>query len=101
MSEIELAAITLEARNRGAFTHRHHFRTNAMRYVLFFTVVALAALAVARLQHWGAFGLLLGVITGVLARDRVYFRQHKETWPFYAKVIDWQKVQRIANGESA
>ena len=42
--------------------------------------------------------LMLGLFAGVLLRDFGIARVQKKVWPVQHKLLDWQKVQRMANG---
>lgn len=44
--------------------------------------------------HW-----VFGVSLGILLRDIAWFRIITRTRPFTVKVMDWEKVRRIAEGE--
>ncbi len=43
--------------------------------------------------------LMLGLLAGVLLRDFGIARLQKKLWPVQYKLLDWQKVQRMADGE--
>ena len=52
-------------------------------------------------QAWGFCGLVVGMVAGIFSRDSVWIRRQRIIWPFYARVIDWEKVQKIARGEAS
>ncbi len=43
--------------------------------------------------------LMLGALAGVLLRDFGIARAQTKLWPMQHKVLDWQKVERMAEGE--
>ena len=42
-----------------------------------------------------------GMYFGALCRDAGWLRRIKKAWPFTQKIIDWKKVEEIANQEGA
>jgi hypothetical protein len=59
-------------------------------FVLLSLVLVLGSLLVA---------FAIGTSAGVLMRDLHWFRASRTTWKFNEKAIDWDKVQRIAEGD--
>jgi hypothetical protein len=43
--------------------------------------------------------LMVGAFAGVLLRDFGIMRAQTKLWPTQHRVLDWQKVQRMAQGE--
>jgi hypothetical protein len=89
----------LEARDRGGYTLFLFYRWSTTRYVvimIYFTLV-LAFLASAEL--WNIFALIAGLLVGMLARDFGWARSQAKMWPAQARLLDWDKVQRMADGE--
>jgi len=62
--------------------------------VLYFGAV-LAGLAYAGI--WPGFFAAAGVFIGVFLRDVSWLTGIQRNWPFSVKVIDWDKVQKIAD----
>jgi hypothetical protein len=83
----------------GRASSRRYFQKNRWRLILFFgfavVIFGLGAFA----QSWGLCGFIIGLVFGILSRDRAYIQQLQKIWPFYGKVIDWLKVEKIANEE--
>jgi hypothetical protein len=50
-------------------------------------------------QSWSFCGFIFGLAFGILSRDRAHSQQLQSIWPFYGRVIDWLKVEKIASGE--
>lgn len=96
----ELADYLLEMRQRdGRASSWGRLKKNRWRLVLLsgFVVVLLGLGVVA--QSWGVSGFVFGLVVGMLSRDRAHVEQLQRIWPFYGRVIDWLKVEKIANGE--
>ena len=47
---------------------------------------------------WPVVAVIAGVVAGVFLRDVSWLIGIQRTWPFSAKVTDWDKVQKIAAG---
>jgi hypothetical protein len=94
----ELADYLLEMRQHNGRTPlwRKKYR---WRLVVFWLIIALFLVLGISSQSWGFFGFVLGFGVGIVFRDRAYRRQLDSIWPFYGKVIDWLKLEKIANGE--
>lgn len=43
--------------------------------------------------------LIVGMYLGFIIRDIGWVRSHRRLWPFNRYILDWDKVQRVANGE--
>ena len=43
--------------------------------------------------------LMVGALVGVLLRDFGIMRAQTKLWPMQHRVLDWQKVKRMAQGE--
>jgi hypothetical protein len=43
--------------------------------------------------------LMLGALAGVLLRDFGIMRAQTKLWPLLHRLLDWQRVQRMAHGE--
>ena len=41
----------------------------------------------------------VGLVFGVLVRDAVWLCMIKRQWPFKQRIINWQKVEEIADGK--
>jgi len=96
----ELADFMLEMRRHGGRTRWRQLKANAWRWLLFVTLVLILAGAGLFAQARGFSGFVLGLAVGIFSRDGVWLRLQRLAWPFYAKIVDWGKVERIANGEA-
>lgn len=96
----ELADYLLEMRRHdGRAPLRNYFQKYRWRLISFFGfVIILFGLGVFA-RSWWFCGFIFGLVFGILSRDRAHAQQRKTIWPFYGKVIDWLKVEKIANGE--
>jgi hypothetical protein len=97
----ELADFMLEMRQHGGRTRWRYLKTNRWRWVLFFGFIALL-LGLGLFAHsWGFCGFVVGLVFGIFSRDGVWLRGQTAVWPFYAKVIDWEKVERFLSPDHA
>ena len=107
-SDQSLAKQLLEAREHG-ITFRRYFRKSIALQLLFILSVSLMiylgwpkyceACQVAHDGDWLMVGLAFGLLYGVYLSIILLFRAVKKGLPFRLKVTDWDKVQRLANGE--
>jgi hypothetical protein len=98
-SDKELADYILERRRNGGRMGRQYYKTGIWRWFLYFSFIVLLLVLGVVGRAWGFWWFAFGLLTGLLSRDRVWFRMQQTVWPFYAKVIDWVKVEQIANGQ--
>ena len=93
----DLARSMLLLRDNYGYSVVQHFRTNAKGYLFFFMYFgALFGLTVF-IQWWTACAAIGGVVFGCLMRDFGWLRSAKKTWPFSLEIIDWQKVEKLAD----
>ena len=96
----ELADYLLEMRQQsGGASLRRYFGMHRWRLVLSFGFIVSLFCVGLLAQSWWFCGFVVGLLIGILSRDRTHVRQVKVIWPFYSKVIDWLKVEKIATGE--
>ena len=96
----ELADYLLEMRRYGGRARlRNYFQKYKWRLISFFALVIILFVLGVFAQSWWFCGFIFGLVFGILSRDRAHVRQLNTVWPFYGKVIDWLKVEKIANGE--
>jgi hypothetical protein len=101
-SDQVLAKQLLEAREHdNRFTFKRYLRQNTRIYFIFFCYWALPLIASSLLQMWVPFWIIVGCIAGSLQRDISWALKSFESWPFTSKVIDWDKVQKLAEVEPA
>ena len=94
----ELADYLLEMKRRdGRSSLRSYFKRNGWRVPLFFGAAVVFFGLGAFAQSWGFCGFIFGLVLGILSRDRAHSQQLQRIWPFYGRVIDWLKVEQIAN----
>lgn len=96
--EQRVAKILLETRERG-FSHELFYKRNFRSYLiqLCFFIPALTFLYYADL--WFYFFMLFGMMMGAFLRDLTWVRITVKNWPITATITDWDKVQRMADGE--
>jgi len=96
----ELADYLLEMRqHNGRAPSWRYFKKHRWRFVFFFSIIALLLALGVFAQAWGFCGFVFGLVLGILSRDRAHFQQLQAVWPFYGRVFDWLKVEKIAGGE--
>lgn len=98
-SDQEYARVLLEGRAKG-YSWQFLFGKNAMRYVVLVAVFIVLSLLVMLLRADEFVWLLVGMFGGCILRDIAWFRAARGAWPFNLKALDWDKVQRLANGET-
>ena len=96
----ELAGFMLEMRQHGVRTRWRYLKTNKWRWILFCALILFLLALGTFVQAWGFVGLVVGLVAGTYSRDGVLLRMQRAAWPFYTRVLDWEKVERIASGES-
>ena len=95
----QTASFMLETRQRGCHYIRRYLKVNAWRLPLVICLLIILLGVGTFAQDWGFYGFLIGLACGVFGRDGVWLRYQRISWPFYAKVINWELVERIAKGE--
>jgi hypothetical protein len=96
----QLADYLLEMRQRdGRASSWSRFKKNRWRIVLFFGLSLVLCGLAAFGQAWWLCGFIFGLVFGILSRDRSHVQQLQRIWPFYDKVIDWLKVEKISHEE--
>jgi hypothetical protein len=99
LNDAQLAEFLLKTRQKEGHASWWHLKRNALRWSLFFCcTVCLLGLGIFA-KSWGFCCFVLGLSIGTVSRDGQQLRQHRAVWPFYDKVIDWIKVEKIAKGE--
>lgn len=93
-----LAQRTLEQRETGV-TYRMFFRRSLKQQGLFFLAVFLAVAVLLYMRLDIFVWLIVGMYLGAILRDIGWVLAHRLVWPYTRYVIDWDKVQRVANGE--
>lgn len=96
----ELADYLLETRRcNGREPWGYFTKKNRLRMILSIAfLIVLFGIGVFA-QSWLFCGFIIGLALGSFYRDRAWQDAHRAGWPFYDKVTDWGKVERIASGE--
>ena len=98
MNEQKLARLVLECHRRG-YSIRHHMREMRTQHI---ASLASGAFGLALLQAADCDTLMwivLGTGIGLFLRDAMWFQAVKKGWPFNEKIIDWNKVEAIAQSD--
>jgi hypothetical protein len=103
-----LAKQLIEMREHG-LTFRRFFRKNLLLHLLFAISISLMiyfgwpkycdVCQVAHGGNWLMVGLAIGFFFGFFLVTVTTIRAISKNLPFRLKVTDWDKVQRLANGE--
>ncbi len=88
----------LRARERGGYRILPFVRMNAKGYVVLVVYFGALLAFFAFTAMWPVVAVIAGVVAGVFLRDVSWLIGIQRTWPFSAKVTDWDKVQKIAAG---
>ena len=99
--EQKYALRLLEARSNG-YTVGFWLRMAAVRYLV--VLGGLAVIVLGYLIESNDFNsklalFFLGSGLGVFWRDIAFFRASRRIWPLSERVMDWNKVQQLADGK--
>ena len=88
-------ALHLLAHKEKGYSILYVLKKSKLRYCIFILLLGLFI--------WGfletlnlTFLFMAGMFTGALLRDFSWLRGIKGSWPFKQKIIDWDKVEKIA-----
>jgi hypothetical protein len=93
-----VASRLLHFRGRG-FSYGYFFKLQAKAYVLLVLWSGLGIIYFAWLKMPQLALGLVGVLIGVALRDFGIARAQKKVWPVQQKLLDWDKVERMAAGD--
>jgi hypothetical protein len=97
--EIAVIIRLLDARENG-YSLRRHYGKMAKTYVLL-TVVMMIPIAYFSWFNFAPMAyIMLGVYFGALLRDFGLARVQVRMWPIQTKLINWEKVERMAAGQA-
>ncbi len=101
MTDQDIAKALLVHRTAG-FSIRRFIRKSARRYCL--SILAALALLAGAVYHADLPMKLLfmagfGMYCGALLRDSGWLRRMKRDWAFTSRIIDWKKVEALAEGK--
>jgi len=101
MTDQDTAKALLVHRTQG-FSIRRFIRKSARRY--FLSILAVLALLAGAVYHEDLPMKLLfmagfGMYVGALLRDTGWLRRMKKDWAFTSRIIDWKKVEAMAEGK--
>jgi len=92
----EWAAFILDVRQNGGKLRKGFWK----RHKLFIPVSVLLAFGIVA-HFWWLCWFLAGAVFTVFMRDGAWMRALQDAWSVCDKVIDWSKVEKITNGDSA
>ncbi len=98
LSDKILAERMLQARERGGYRIWPFVRMNAKGYVFLVTYFGAVLALLAFVGMWPVFAVIGGIVAGVFLRDVSWLVGIQRTWPFSAKVTNWESVEKIAAG---
>ena len=98
-NDIRLAKFLLETRQDGDFMFHRRLKRHAWRWIPFFVFGAFFLSFGIFEQQWWISCLTIGLFIGIIGRDIETQDTQRQNWSFYAKVIDWAKVEQIAKSE--
>jgi hypothetical protein len=96
ISESVQAGLLLQTHERGGYQAIPFIRNNAKGYCFFGIYFLILLALVASKGWWDMFGYVAFFIAGMVLRDISWYRAMKRSWPFVAKIIDWNRVKQIA-----
>jgi hypothetical protein len=98
-SEKILAERILQAHEQGGQLPFSYVRSNAKFYWITAGIFGALMLITALEQRMPAFFLIMGTAIGVFCRDIAWIQTTQRAWPFYERIIDWDKVRKLAQTE--
>lgn len=93
----DLARRMLRIRDNNGPSFAHLLRTNGKRYLYLVVCCGVLLAVTAYTDWWTPCAAIGGVVFGCLLRDFGWVRNSKKTWPFSREIIDWQKVEKLAD----
>ncbi len=105
LSNQTLAIRTLETRRcgytLGLFIRRQlaHYAVLCVGFAIMFALFGAMAVSLPEVG-FVPLGWAIGFACGVFLRDIRWFRAIRASWPFSERVMDWNAVQRLAEGDS-
>ncbi len=93
-----IATMLLEARRTG-YPLSLHLRWQAKSYLISTILFALLITLESLLNLTPLVNLMIGLYIGLITRDLGIARAHTRTWKIQEQFLDWDKVQRVADGE--
>ena len=99
MSEQQLARRLLDTRQRGGPSFRAVLRLNRKSYLILLAIYATALVVLGMMDQWIAFAFVAGILFARFLRDWQYTRTTRKVWPFNLKIIDWEKVEKLAQSD--
>lgn len=96
-SDKQLALNLLAHKSKG-YSILYVFKKSKYRYLVIFLILALLTIAFFETQNLILL-LIVAMFVGALIRDIGWLRRIKGTWSFNEKVIDWNKVEELAEKE--
>ena len=86
----------LETRNHG-YSFAQHCRKSAKLYLILIAYLGVSLALLSFWHFWSPFYFVFGMVVGAFLRDVGWVRSIVKTRPFTEKVVDWDKVQRLAD----
>jgi hypothetical protein len=101
LSTSRILRIYQDYRNAPRVTVWFLVRRNYKIYLALFAYVAVCGLVLAKLTNVDIWSYLAVGLAGCLARDVGYFRRSAQIWPTLRQIIDWNKVDEMAEANTA
>jgi hypothetical protein len=95
----KIANLLLEARDKG-YTLGRYYRWQARIYVFLLLIFGAGIAYFAWLGFEAAAVAMVGMLAGVLLRDFGVARGQMKSWPIQSRLLDWDRVRRLADGEA-
>ena len=100
MSDKMLAKRMVQVRAQGGYKIGPFLRFNAKGYVVLVLYFGAMLAFLAYVQMWTVFSGIACFVCGVFIRDVSWLVGLRRTWEFSRKIIDWDRVKRVADGET-
>jgi len=98
--EQRVAKILLETRDHGGFSYELFYTRIFKSYLIQICFFIPCLTLLYYMDFWFPFFMVFGMIIGSYLRDMAWVRTSIKNWPITATITDWDKVQRMADGET-
>ncbi|WP_406694882.1 hypothetical protein V5E97_27950 [Singulisphaera sp. Ch08] len=97
--EQQLAKMLLQARENG-YTLGLFYRWSLRGYLVLFIAISIGIAWFSWVNMAPGIYAMTGLLVGALLRDYGVAKKQVRLWPVQARLLDWEKVQAMANGEA-
>jgi len=96
MTDREMAQWMIGTREHG-YTVRRAYHSNLASWVYFIITLAAIVFVTVAAQAWAVACFVIGFTFGMLIRDYTWVHTSRKTWPYFVKVVNWERVEQLAS----